>query len=83
MLGCALPMRLGTWPETRIVERLVGEHADLAVDQRGVHQAAAAGARALVQRGEDAHDRIDPGEDVGDRNPGALRLAIGQRRSGP
>ena len=54
MLGCALPMRLGTLPETRIVERLVGEHADLAVDQRGVDQAAAAGLLALGQRGEDA-----------------------------
>ena len=42
--------------------------------------AAAAGPLALVQRGEDSHDRIDAGEDIGDRNPGALGLAI--RRPG-
>ena len=80
MLGCALPMRLGTLAGDEIIERLVGEHADLAVDQGGVHQAAAAGALALVERGEDAHDRIDAGEDVGNRHAGALGFAV--RRAG-
>ena len=74
-------MRLGTSPETRIVERLVGEHADLAVDQGGVDEPAAAGALALGERGEDADRGIDAGEDVGDRHAGALGLAVRRRRS--
>ena len=62
------------------VERLVGEHADLRIDQRGVDMAAAAGLLALGERRQDADHRIDAGEDVGDRNARARRLAV--RRAG-
>ena len=36
-----------------------------------------AGALALVQRGKDRSNRIKPGEEIGNRHAGALRLAIG------
>ncbi len=62
------------------VERLVGEHADLAVDERGIDEAAATGALALGERGEDADRGIDAGENIGDRHPRALRLAVGRSR---
>ena len=61
-------LALGNDARDQIVERLVGEHADLAVDQRGVDQRAAPGLLPLDQRGEHTDDRIDAGEDVGDRN---------------
>ena len=64
----------------QIVQRLIGQHADLGVDQRGVDIGALAGLLALHERGENADDRIDAGDDVGDRNADALRLAV--RRAG-
>src|SRR5262245_42739310 len=60
-----------------IIERLVGEHADLGVDQCAVDQRAFAGPVALDDRREDADHGIDAGHDVGDRNAGPRRLAIG------
>jgi hypothetical protein len=57
--------------------RLVGEHADGGIDQRGVDVAALAGALALLQRGENADDRVDAGEQVGHRHARARRLAVG------
>ena len=77
MLGCALPMRLGTFAGDEIVERLVGEHADGGIDQRRVDVAAASGLLAPRQRRQDADDRIDAGENVGHRHAGARRLAVG------
>ena len=38
----------------KIVEGLVGEHPDLAVDERGIYQAAAARSLALDECGENA-----------------------------
>src|SRR5262249_2461243 len=61
-----------------IVERLIGEHPDLRVEQRRVDEAAAFGLLALGKPGEDADDGIDPGKNVGDRHAGAGRLAIGR-----
>jgi hypothetical protein len=37
----------------------------------------APGRGPLVQRGQDRRDRVDAGEDVGDRDAGFLRLAVG------
>src|SRR5260370_31746335 len=70
----------GHFAGNEIVEGLVRKHADLAVDESGIHQAAAARLLALDERGENADHRIDAGEDVGDRNAGALRFAV--RRPG-
>ena len=63
-----------------IVHRLVGEHADGGIDQRGIDIAALAGALAPLQRRQDADHRIDAGEDVRHRHAGAGRLAV--RRAG-
>ncbi len=73
-------MRCGSLAGDQIIERLVGEDADLGIDQRGVDQRAASGLLALDQRGEDADDGIDAGHDVGDRHAGARRLAVRQCR---
>ena len=80
-IGMRIADALGLLAGDEEIERLVGEHADLGVDQRTVDQRAAAGLLALVQRCEHADHRIDAGHDVGDRHAGARRLAVGLRRS--
>ena len=76
MLGCELPMRLGAFAGDEIIERLVGQHADGGIHQRGIDVAALAGLLALRQRGQDADHRIEAGEDVGDRHADAGRRAV-------
>ena len=53
---------------------LEGVHADHAGQQRGAHDAAAAGAGPLVQRGEHAVGAVHAGDQVGDRHPDLGRL---------
>ena len=36
MLGCSVPRRRGTWPETQVVGALVDQPSDLGVEQGGV-----------------------------------------------
>jgi hypothetical protein len=64
-----------------IVERLVGEHGDLRIQQREVDELAFTGAVAVMQGGEDADRRVKPGEDVGEGDAAfhrsAARLAVG------
>src|SRR5262249_27756782 len=76
--GMRIADALGRLTGHEIIERLVGEYPDLAVDQRGIHLAATAGAPAFDECGENAHHRIDPGEDVGDRDTCALGFAVGR-----
>ena len=74
-MGVAEPARRPARDE--IVQRLVGEHADLAVHQRHVDMAADAGDGAARERGLDRHDRIEAGEDVGEGDADLLRPAGG------
>src|SRR5258708_2163243 len=60
-----------------IIHRLIGQHADRGVDQRGVHITTLAGALAPLQRGENADHRIDAGENVRDRNARAGWFTVG------
>ena len=59
-----------------IVHRLVRQYADSGIDQGGVDITAFAGLLALRQRRQNADDRIDAGEDVGNRNADTGRLAV-------
>ncbi len=79
-IGMRIADALGHLPGDEKIERLVGESPDLAVDQCGIHLAATAGASAFDERGENAHHRIDPSENVGDRDTCALGFAV--RRPG-
>ncbi len=60
-----------------IVQRLIGHGRHCAIHQRHVDMLALAGAVPLMQRRKDAADRIEPGEQVGDRHTRALWLAVG------
>ena len=71
---------LGHLAGDEIVERLVGEDPDLAVDERRVHEAAASGPLALGERGENSDRGINSGEDIRHRHAGALRLAVRRAR---
>ena len=62
---------------------VIGEQRDLPVEHRDVDVLAATGARARVQRDEDAGERVEAGDHVGDRGADLVRRAVGgagQRR---
>ena len=59
-----------------IAHRLVGEHADLRVEERHVDMAPSPGLVAAPERGEDRDRGIDPGENVGIGDADLLRLAV-------
>ena len=78
----ALPHRVV--PADHGVRCLVGEHRQLGVEQRHIDRRALARCLAPVKRGEDRVRGVEPGEQVGDRDPDTHRpatgLAIGQSR---
>ena len=53
-IGVRIADALGHLAGNEIIERLVRQHADGGIDQRGVNIAASAGLLALRQRGQDA-----------------------------
>ncbi len=61
----------------QIVEVLVAEYGNLRVEQRHVDMLALAGCFRMAQGGLYRDHRIQPGEDVGDRDAHLLRLAAG------
>src|SRR5262249_21314576 len=75
-IGMRIADALGHLTGDEIIERLVSKDPDLAVDQRGIHLAATAGAPTFDERGENAHYRIDASENVGDRDTCALGFAV-------
>src|SRR5262249_19049210 len=77
-VGVRVADALGYLAGNQKVERLVGEHPDLAVDQGGVYVAAATGALALGERGENAPPGVDPGEVGGARHTSTLGFAVGR-----
>ena len=57
-----------------IVERLVGQHANLRIEQRHVDVLALASALTMEQGGLDADGAVEPGEDVGECHADLHRL---------
>ena len=62
----------------QIVERLVGQHADLRIEQRHVEVLAFAGALAVIEGRLNADGAIEPGEDVGEGNADLHGLGAGR-----
>ena len=72
-------MRLRDVARYQKVERLVREHADGGIDQRGVNDAAALGLVAFGQSAAGSDHRIDAGENVG---RSATPVCVGSRVGG-
>ena len=66
------PCRRRRLAADQVVQRLVGEHGDRAVEQRHVDMRALARLVAPAQRRQDADGRVHAGEDVDDRDADLL-----------
>jgi hypothetical protein len=68
-------MRPGGHAGGEVVGVLVGEQRDLRIEQRQIEVLAEARFGAVRKRSADRDRCVHPGNDVGDRHPGALRPA--------